>query len=702
MTEATDPFQSAREAHQAGDFRRAEEGYRKLLRSDPKCSKVWLALGNLCDAQGRLVEAAACIQQAVECAPREGINHIELGNVLLRQGKYAEAETAYRRGLEILPNHLEALVNLGFVLGEQDRADEALVCYERARALAPHVPEVHHNLGNILRDKGKLDDALASYDEALRLRPEYAKAHINKGIALASRGSVGEALVSMRRGVELNPDFAEARNSLGTVLMAEGLLDDAVAEYERAIALKPDYPDARWNLSLHQLLCGDYERGWAEYEWRWRCPKTTPLPAQSQPRWDGAPLAGRTILVHAEQGLGDTLHFVRYAPLLKALGGRVILQCQGVLIPLLRRCSGIDEFVAWRAPSPACDVWSPLMSLPALFHTALSTIPAEIPYLFADPERVDRWRRELAPLSGFRIGIAWQGSPRHAWDRHRSVPLSAFEPLARIPGVRLISLQKHHGAEQVRELKSVLPLMEFDDSLDRDGAFTDTAAIIQNLDLVVTADSAVAHLAGGLGAPVWLALHHIPDWRWLLGRSDNPWYPTARLFRQPAVGAWGPVFRQIADELPALVARSLAGRPLLVEVSAGELLDKLAILQIKSERIADPDKLRNIRLEMESLAAVRATLESSPALAELEQKLKGVNEHLWDIEDEIRVYEQRQDFGPEFIACARSVYRENDRRAAIKRAINDLLQSRLVEEKSYAGKVADALPPKPGECQSSG
>jgi tetratricopeptide (TPR) repeat protein len=684
-----DAFASAQAAQQSGDSRRAEELYRQLLRAEPRSARVWLALGNLCAGQGRLIEAAALVRQAIDCDPNAALAHVCLGDVLLRQERYPDAEAAYRRGLELRPDQVEALVNLGFALGEQERLDEALACYQRARTLGPHVPEVHHNLGNILREQGRIDEALASYAEALRLRPDYAKAHINQGVALVARGAILEALAALRHGVTLQPDFAEAHNSLGTALSAHGQLDSALAEYERAIELKPDYADAHWNRSLVWLLRGDYARGWPDYEWRWRCKRTTPIPHITQPRWDGTPLAGRTILLYAEQGLGDTLQFVRYAPAVKAQGGRVILQCQGALIRLLTRTAGIDELAPWGTPSPACDVWLPLMSLPTVLHTTLATIPASVPYLTADPALVEHWRQQLAAVSGVRIGIAWQGSPRHAWDRHRSVSLAEFAPLAQVPGVHLISLQKGPGADQVARGASIA-VVSFGEHLDRAGAFSDTAAIMRNLDLVITVDTAIAHVAGGLGIPVWLALHHTPDWRWLLDRTDSPWYPTARLFRQPAAGAWPAVFQEIAAALPAHVASCYKARPLWVEVSAGELLDKIAILRIKTERIADPAKLANVRRELEALTQVADTIPSSPDLADLERQLKEVNERLWEIEDAIRLEEQRHDFGNVFIELARAVYHTNDRRAAIKRAINDLLQSRLVEEKSYSGGETSA------------
>lgn len=550
MDHAADTFEQGWHCQQNGDFRRAEEIYRRLLSGEPHSARLWFVLGDLCESERRLEEATACYRQAVELAPHEALGHLRVGNALLQQDRMAEAEPAYRRCLEIDPNHIEARVNLGFALGELDRLDEAQSCYEEALRLRPDLAEAHHNLGNVFREQRRYEDALRHYHEALRLRPDYAKAHTNLGVALVARGDLEAALHFLSEGVRLLPDSAEAHSSLGTALCSQGRLDDALAEYEEAIQLKPNYPDAHWNRALVRLLRGDLERGWPDYEWRWRCSRHSPMPDFSQPRWDGEPLDGRTVLLYAEQGLGDTLHFIRYAPLVQARGGPVIVQCQGSLIPLLSRCRGIDGLAAWGEPSPSFDVHVPLMTLPSLFHTTLGTIPADIPYLFADPDLIAHWRRQLSPLSGRRIGITWQGSPRHAWDRHRSVPLAAFEPLGQIDGVQLISLQQGEGAEQLRDWRGRLPIINLGDLLDRaNGSFMDTAAILCNLDLLISVDTALAHLAGGLGVPVWLALLHTPDWRWLLERSDNPWYPTARLFRQPVPGDWASVFRRMAEEL---------------------------------------------------------------------------------------------------------------------------------------------------------
>ncbi len=685
MHPTDDLFTDGWTSHQAGDLRRAEEIYRRILRNDPRNGRVWFVLGNLCEADNRLEEAAACMRQALECTPKEPMGYFHLANVLLKQERLAEAEAAYRRCLEFQPAHVEALVNLGYTCGELDKLDDARACYLRALQIRPDYAEIHHNLGNLYRDDGDLDRALGCYQRALELRPDYAKAHVNRGVALVAKGEIEEAIRSFERGVALQPDFAEAHNSLGTAYSVQGKLDEAIAQYERAIALKGDYPDPHWNRALARLLQGDLIRGWADYEWRWRCKRTTQLPAYPQPRWDGSDLGGRTILLYGEQGLGDTLQFIRFAPLVKARGGRVIVQCQDSLLPLLARCPGIDELVGWSAAPPAFDAWSPLLSLPGLLKTTLDTIPSQVPYLFPNPGLAEHWKRELAPVRGFRVGIAWQGSPRHAWDRHRSVPLALFEPLARIEGVSLISLQQNHGADQIQTLDNRFPIVSLGTLLDKtSGTFMDTAAIAMHLDLVITIDSAIAHLAGGLGVPVWIALHYTPDWRWLLHRDDSPWYPTARLFRQTKVGDWAGVFSRMAEALRQLVAQSGLKRPLLAPVSPGELLDKLTILQIKSERITDPAKLTNIRRELTELQAVCTTdLPASPSLTSLIAQLKSVNEQLWRIEDDIRQCERSGEFGEEFVQLARSVYQTNDRRSALKRAINELLGSELMEEKDY-------------------
>ncbi len=299
------------------------------------------------------------------------------------------------------------------------------------------------------------------------------------------------------------------------------------------------------------LMQGDLERGWVEYEWRWRGDSYPARPFR-QPAWDGSPLQGRTILLHAEMGLGDTLHFIRYAPLVQRRGGRVLVECQPPLLRLLGRCPGIDGLFPRGAALPAFDVHAGLMSLPRLFGTTLANVPAEVPYLFAEPDRVQQWGRELGQEPGFRIGIVWEGSRSNPYRRFRDFPPTCFEPLARLEGVRLLSLQKGAGEEALREIAGRFSVTDLGPRLDRDtGAFVDTAAVLMNLDLVIACDSAMGHLAGALGVPVWLALGHPPEWRWLLQGESTPWYPTMRLFRQDASRDWAPVFQRMAAEVEA-------------------------------------------------------------------------------------------------------------------------------------------------------
>jgi tetratricopeptide (TPR) repeat protein len=620
MATPAELFARGWERHQAGDLRRAEEVYRGLLREHPRDGRTWFVLANLCDAEGRLGEAVACYRQAGECCPDDPRGPFALGGVLLKQGRLAEAENAFRRCLRLRPDHVEALVNLGYVLAEQEKRDEARACYERALELRPRLPEARQNLGNLLRDQGRPEEALACYDAALRERPDYAKAHVNRGIALVALGRVDEAVASIRGGVELQPDFAEAHSSLGAALSLQERLDEAVAEYRHALRIDPDLADTHWNLGLALLLQGRFAEGWPEFEWIWKTKKAGTVPAYDRPRWDGSPLDGKTILLHAEQGLGDTIHFVRYARLVRQRGGRTVVQCQRPLVRLLSRCPGIDVLLPQGAPLPPYDVHASLQSLPGIFRTDLPTIPAEVPYLHADPDLVEHWRRELAPVRGFRVGIVWQGNPQHPWDRHRSIPLTAFEPLARVEGVRLIGLQKGCGSEQLQELAGRFPVLTLGSLVDEtSGPFMDTAAILRHLDLLVTADSAVAHLAGALAVPGWVALSFSPDWRWLLGREDSPWYPSLRLFRQPALGDWGSVFARMAEALRERVARGTRPRPLLIEVSPGELLDRIARLAAEDACAPEADRLAALRAE---------ALPDSPELAEVARQLADVHQAL--------------------------------------------------------------------------
>ena len=394
----------------------------------------------------------------------------------------------------------------------------------------------------------------------MQLKPDFAEAYNNLANALRIQGNLDEAIVSYRRAVQLKPDWAQPYSNLANALQWRGHYDEALATCRQALRLQPDYVDAHLNYSMPLLLLGQFAEGWSEYEWRWRTQDFQRFVA-SWPRspgryWDGSPLAGRTILLHAEQGLGDTIQFVRYAALLRQQGaGNVLLRCPPSLHRLMGTCRDIHAVFSENA-LPDCDVQLNLLSLPHLLGTtSIERIPANVPYLDSDPALVERWRDRLAALDGnrssLRVGIVWQGSPTHTTDRWRSVSLGQFAPLAEQAGVRLFSLQKGSGIEQLAKMPE-LAVDLGSELVD----LADTAAVIRCLDLVISVDTVVAHLAGALGVPVWLALSRVPDWRWLLEREDSPWYPSMRLFRQAELGQWEEVFRRMGE---ALVAYPRAG-----------------------------------------------------------------------------------------------------------------------------------------------
>jgi hypothetical protein len=390
---------------------------------------------------------------------------------------------------------------------------------------------------------------------------------MNLGVTLSDLGEFDEALHYTRASLRLAPDPPDSHANLGMTLARQGKLDEALASYEHALRLNPELPEARRNRAYIWLARGEFERGWPEFEWRLRCKRLVTLKVDS-PRWNGEALKGRSILLFAEQGLGDVLQFVRFAALVKDRGGRVSVACPQPLMRLVARCPGVDHVVDWKSPLPPADLSASLLSLPAILGTTLATLPADVPYLSADPATIDAWRPAVAPALGldagevgnrrdrsrvpFKIGIAWQGNPMNKNDLWRSFPLAHFELLAAIPGVRLISLQKGNGTEQLADLGGRFPVAELEGSNRPDDDrrdFLDTAAVMSQLDLVVTPDTAVAHLAGSLGVRTWVALWSVAEWRWMIDRDDSPWYPTIRLFRQSTPGDWDGVLRRMSEAL---------------------------------------------------------------------------------------------------------------------------------------------------------
>jgi tetratricopeptide (TPR) repeat protein len=538
----------------SGRIPEAIASYQRALRLLPGFAASYNNLAIVLKEQGKQDEALACCREALRLQPAFPGAFNTLGILQAGNGRPEEAAAAYRQAITLQPSFAEAHNNLGNVLTDLERLDEALVCFREAVRLQPTFAEAHSNQGNVLKKLERVAEAVACYREAVRLRPTFAAAHNNLANALQECGQPEEALSCYREALRLQPEFPEAISNMGNVLTDLGRIEEGLACYAQSLRLRPEGADAHWSRAMAWLLTGNYEDGWREYEWRRQVPAYRPQ-SYPQPLWDGSSLEGKTILLHHEQGVGDTIQFIRYAALVKQTGATVLFACPPPLESLLRCCPGIDRLLHLGSVLPPFDVQAPLISLPFLLKTTLATVPAPIPYLAADPELVEHWRPELATIQGFKIGIVWQGNPSYRKDHLRSVRLEQLEPLARLPGVRLISLQKAPGNEQLAPVGAAWNVV---DVAGRLNTWADTATIVSQLDLVVSVDTAVAHLAGALGVPVWIALPFIPDWRWLLDREDSPWYPSARLFRQTQRGDWAGVFSRIAA---ALAKRQLDARP---------------------------------------------------------------------------------------------------------------------------------------------
>ncbi len=499
-----------------GQIAEAIEAFRRVVQLAPDTVSAHEELARELSQQNRLPEALLHFRHLARLRPDDARAHFDLAVRLALCGAPGEAINAYWRTLELKPESAEACVNLANLLAERNELDQAVELFHRALRYRPHFAEAYVNLGSAYTRQRKLTEAIETLREAARLKPQMPESYNNLGIALGEQGRFAEAAEQYRQSLAIRPENADAIYNLSGIAACskQGDIPGAIHYFDHALRLKPDYAEAHHNRSAAHLLTGHLVEGFAEYEWRFRSRDFTPQPFR-WPQWDGSDLAGRTIVLCAEQGLGDTLEFVRYASEVQKRGARVIVECQGVLHSVLARTPGVDGWITQTTnPAPPADCCTRLMSLPYRLATTPDTIPAEIPYIFADPDLERHWRERLADVPGFKIGIVWQGNIKCPGDPFRSVPLALYAPLAEVPGVRLITLQKGPGSEQLAAVADTWNVLDFGDAIDTtSGAFMDTAAIMKNLDLVVTSDTAAAHLAGALGVRTWVPLPFIPDWR---------------------------------------------------------------------------------------------------------------------------------------------------------------------------------------------
>jgi tetratricopeptide (TPR) repeat protein len=538
----------------SGEHARALQSFDRALALQPQSAAIHNNRANTLKELGRLTDALESYSLALAIEPGNTETLHNRAVVLALLGRYTEALRDYEdlraRGGEQAGD----LVGRGASLVALGRNEEALVPLQEAAQRLPHEPEAHIQYGLALLRLNRYEQALASFDRALSIEPNRPGVLINRAIALVELDRVEQALVTLQSALELDREPADVYTNLGLVYRSLGRNLEALASFRQALDRKPGDPAATFALAFVHLSLGDFAAGWPLYEARFDEPALgIPKRVWRIARWKGEPLAGKTLLVHAEQGLGDAIQFCRYLPLLVAQGADVIFEVMPALKALLTSLPGPIRIVARGEPAPAADYQCPLLSLPLELGTDAATIPAPGAYLAAEPQRLERWRARLAALPGLRVGIAWQGNlavEQLIWARGRSMPLAQLAPLAQLPGVSLISLQKGEGAQQIRTVDFGSRIIDLGQEIDQSqDAFLDTAAVMAHLDLIISTDTSIAHLAGALARPAWIALSSAPEWRWLLERSDSPWYPTFRLFRQRRRGDWRSVVTPMAEAL---------------------------------------------------------------------------------------------------------------------------------------------------------
>jgi protein O-GlcNAc transferase len=651
--------------HRNGQLPEAREQCRRMLQVEPNQAETLHLMGVIAYQQGHHRQAVEFISKAIENKPAHPMFHNNLGLALEALDLEAEAKLEYEKAIQMDDRYADAHNNLGIILKKEGLLDAASRHFQQAINLEHRMPMAHLNFGKTLLDQGNLQAAIGHYQKAIELDPYYAKAYNNLGNALREQGQIDAAIDNFRQAVCIRPNYVGALNNLGNALRACNRLDEAFDIFTRAISAAPDsaesycnlgnafkdsgqyekalshykhaiqlrsgFAEAHFNCAMVYLLTENFEEGWPEYEWRlqkqeWKalCPGRSNLPL-----WNGESFVGKKLLVYDEQGFGDTIQFVRYLPLVKSRGGRVIFETRRQLMRLFDRFPGVDELVerkSYNTPAREADSYIPLCSLPGIFKTRLETIPADIPYLHPNPDKVNQWRHRFS-TGGVKVGLVWQGS---SVDPKRSIDPGLFSPLDDKQDISLYGLQKDAAqSESMLADKRILNLG--DDFKD----FADTAGVIANLDLVISIDTSVAHLAGAMGKPVWILLPHVADWRWFLDRTDSPWYPTMRLFRQTAKGDWHEVIRCVLAEL-----KMMAENQMHLELS-GPKSDSAKLHYNQGNRFFDQNNLA------EAISCYKKALEIRPDYFEAVFNLAKAHQERGNLEKAISRYQEATKLKPD-------------------------------------------------------
>ncbi|MGA2581758.1 MAG: tetratricopeptide repeat protein [Tepidisphaeraceae bacterium] len=581
--------------------------YRRAIALRPDYPEALSNLGNVLRSQFNAREAAEVCRRATELRPNFAEAWNNLGNAYSDLRMFNQAIDSYKKALALKPDFAQAVNNLGGALQDVNKIEEAIACYRKALVLSPNYadaynnlahalnvkgdnqeslemcrkaiqlraefPEAYNMLGNTLNDLQRPYEAVEALRHAIALRPEYAEAHNNLGNSYYELDRIDEAMDEYRLSLKYNPNYFQALNNYGNALHSIGQLDEAIEYCRRAVRLRPSFPAAHWNLALVQLIRGDYQEGWEEYEWRWKVKELRPpkliLPKDA---WTNQDIRGKKLVVYVEQGYGDTIQFVRFLPMVQEMGAKIFLFVQPNLVRLLKNFEVADEILPTEGvpvtlkkdfrrfhiggseiyPTDGVNVTLPfdyhipLLSLPRKLGITVEKIPRDIPYVFADPTDVEKWKSRVPKDGRLKVGIAWAGRPSHANDRKRTISLSSFAPLAEAKNVWFCSLQKGSRAQEIRNPPPGMEIVDWTDELND---FADTAGLMANLDLIISVDTAVVHLAGAMGKEAWVLIPFMPDWRWMLNREDSPWYPSLRLFRQPKLFDYDTPISQMAQAL---------------------------------------------------------------------------------------------------------------------------------------------------------
>jgi Flp pilus assembly protein TadD len=543
--EAAELFEQATSRFNACDYAGAAALFREIIARVPGMVAAHNNLGVALRHDGDDAAAVAAFRRAVEIAPNYVTALANLGLTLRAQGELRAAVAALRRAASLNPDNAEYQRQLGSAYGALNRYDFAAAHFRRATELEPDAATAYANLGMALTELNRWDDAVTAYERAAALDPDNASIRVNLAFARDDPAGIADSETQCRRLIAAHSNLPEAYNALGLILQKQNRLDESLESYRRATALKSDFLPAVINESLLLLLLGRYDEAWPKYEWRRRLPMLR-RNERTQPHWQGEDIAQKTILLHSEQGFGDTIQFLRYVPLVAARARHVILE---IPRPLVRMAASLPveniTIVPNNRPPPAADVHTPLLGLPRIFHTRVDNIPGHVPYLMPRRPLVERWAQRLRADPRFKVGLAWAGNPEHKGNRSRSLTVGRLAPLLALRDIGWYGIQVGGPAKEIKRLPQGT-LIDLSPQLTD---FAETAGAMLNLDLIIAVDTAVAHLAGALARPAWIMIAFSPDWRWLLGRDDSPWYPSVRLYRQPAPGHWDSVIARLAADV---------------------------------------------------------------------------------------------------------------------------------------------------------